>query len=116
VLSLRVFPPCDPSAHSDKTLDRRLEKTVKDLLERLGERSVWPAHVDPAFVECASAFILKILIRCKARFHHPPALPGLRQNGASPAGAWIDVILLEDGGRYRIRTYDFHRVKMALYR
>jgi hypothetical protein len=21
-----------------------------------------------------------------------------------------------DGGRYRIRTYDFHRVKMALYR
>jgi hypothetical protein len=22
----------------------------------------------------------------------------------------------EDGGRYRIRTYDFHRVKMALYR
>jgi hypothetical protein len=24
--------------------------------------------------------------------------------------------LLKDGGRYRIRTYDFHRVKMALYR
>jgi hypothetical protein len=23
---------------------------------------------------------------------------------------------VEDGGRYRIRTYDFHRVKMALYR
>jgi hypothetical protein len=23
---------------------------------------------------------------------------------------------LADGGRYRIRTYDFHRVKMALYR
>jgi hypothetical protein len=23
---------------------------------------------------------------------------------------------LENGGRYRIRTYDFHRVKMALYR
>jgi hypothetical protein len=22
----------------------------------------------------------------------------------------------EIGGRYRIRTYDFHRVKMALYR
>jgi hypothetical protein len=22
----------------------------------------------------------------------------------------------KDGGRYRIRTYDFHRVKMALYR
>lgn len=22
----------------------------------------------------------------------------------------------ENGGRYRIRTYDFHRVKMALYR
>src|SRR5262245_11967420 len=22
----------------------------------------------------------------------------------------------ESGGRYRIRTYDFHRVKMALYR
>ena len=22
----------------------------------------------------------------------------------------------QDGGRYRIRTYDFHRVKMALYR
>jgi hypothetical protein len=22
----------------------------------------------------------------------------------------------ERGGRYRIRTYDFHRVKMALYR
>jgi hypothetical protein len=21
-----------------------------------------------------------------------------------------------NGGRYRIRTYDFHRVKMALYR
>jgi hypothetical protein len=21
-----------------------------------------------------------------------------------------------DGGRYRIRTYDFHRVKVALYR
>jgi hypothetical protein len=21
-----------------------------------------------------------------------------------------------DGGRYRIRTYDFHRVRMALYR
>jgi hypothetical protein len=24
--------------------------------------------------------------------------------------------LLKNGGRYRIRTYDFHRVKMALYR
>jgi len=23
---------------------------------------------------------------------------------------------VENGGRYRIRTYDFHRVKMALYR
>jgi hypothetical protein len=23
---------------------------------------------------------------------------------------------LKDGGRYRIRTYDFHRVKVALYR
>ena len=23
---------------------------------------------------------------------------------------------LVNGGRYRIRTYDFHRVKMALYR
>ena len=23
---------------------------------------------------------------------------------------------VKDGGRYRIRTYDFHRVKMALYR
>ena len=23
---------------------------------------------------------------------------------------------VEDGGRYRIRTYDFHRVRMALYR
>jgi hypothetical protein len=22
----------------------------------------------------------------------------------------------KNGGRYRIRTYDFHRVKMALYR
>jgi hypothetical protein len=22
----------------------------------------------------------------------------------------------ENGGRYRIRTYDFHRVRMALYR
>jgi hypothetical protein len=22
----------------------------------------------------------------------------------------------KDGGHYRIRTYDFHRVKMALYR
>ena len=22
----------------------------------------------------------------------------------------------QDGGRYRIRTYDFHRVKVALYR
>jgi hypothetical protein len=27
-----------------------------------------------------------------------------------PAYCWLD------GGRYRIRTYDFHRVKMALYR
>ncbi len=23
---------------------------------------------------------------------------------------------VKDGGRYRIRTYDFHRVRMALYR
>ena len=23
---------------------------------------------------------------------------------------------VRNGGRYRIRTYDFHRVKMALYR
>ncbi len=23
---------------------------------------------------------------------------------------------VKNGGRYRIRTYDFHRVKMALYR
>ena len=26
------------------------------------------------------------------------------------------VSMAKDGGRYRIRTYDFHRVKMALYR
>jgi len=25
-------------------------------------------------------------------------------------------LVLRNGGRYRIRTYDFHRVKMALYR
>ena len=25
-------------------------------------------------------------------------------------------LLKANGGRYRIRTYDFHRVKMALYR
>jgi hypothetical protein len=24
--------------------------------------------------------------------------------------------LVNNGGRYRIRTYDFHRVRMALYR
>jgi hypothetical protein len=24
--------------------------------------------------------------------------------------------MLVNGGRYRIRTYDFHRVRMALYR
>jgi hypothetical protein len=28
----------------------------------------------------------------------------------------ISLRCLKDGGRYRIRTYDFHRVKMALYR
>jgi len=26
------------------------------------------------------------------------------------------ILEVENGGRYRIRTYDFHRVKMALYR
>ena len=27
-----------------------------------------------------------------------------------------DLSRIKNGGRYRIRTYDFHRVKMALYR
>ena len=36
---------------------------------------------------------------------------GLALNGTEP-----DPTNSKDGGRYRIRTYDFHRVKMALYR
>ena len=32
------------------------------------------------------------------------------EQSAIPLSYW------KDGGRYRIRTYDFHRVKMALYR
>ena len=38
-------------------------------------------------------------------------------------GLWVGVsgqnlrnLQKTNGGRYRIRTYDFHRVKMALYR
>jgi hypothetical protein len=34
----------------------------------------------------------------------------------SPQGPGLNCLDLENGGRYRIRTYDFHRVKMALYR
>ena len=34
---------------------------------------------------------------------------------AKPRQAGL-VSVRKDGGRYRIRTYDFHRVKMALYR
>ena len=33
---------------------------------------------------------------------------------ARPIAFWNIWIL--NGGRYRIRTYDFHRVKVALYR
>jgi hypothetical protein len=39
------------------------------------------------------------------------------------AGLWVGIFeenlrnpQKTNGGRYRIRTYDFHRVKMALYR
>jgi hypothetical protein len=34
-----------------------------------------------------------------------------RENSSSRAAPGF-----RNGGRYRIRTYDFHRVKMALYR
>jgi hypothetical protein len=40
------------------------------------------------------------------------AMPG-RKPSASPLELTIKIRI---GGRYRIRTYDFHRVKMALYR
>ena len=38
-----------------------------------------------------------------------------RQNGISHSQG-ATRIKIGDGGRYRIRTYDFHRVKVALYR
>ena len=46
-----------------------------------------------------------------------PATSWLRE--CSPPDHLTDrpfVTCWEIGGRYRIRTYDFHRVKMALYR
>ena len=39
---------------------------------------------------------------------------GFRMRHAESDGA--ELLTRHDGGRYRIRTYDFHRVKMALYR
>ena len=38
------------------------------------------------------------------------------QQKPGPEDALGDFAPLFHGGRYRIRTYDFHRVKMALYR
>jgi hypothetical protein len=35
---------------------------------------------------------------------------------ATAKGFGIGVAARMNGGRYRIRTYDFHRVRMALYR
>jgi hypothetical protein len=43
-----------------------------------------------------------------------PGLPGWEPPNRSHLIGVIFVTKL--GGRYRIRTYDFHRVKMALYR
>ncbi len=48
----------------------------------------------------------------------PSGCIGLRsrtgKTGSNPQVAASSEV--KDGGRYRIRTYDFHRVKMALYR
>jgi hypothetical protein len=46
---------------------------------------------------------------------------GLHRAGATESGTASPVQLAVrqadvSGGRYRIRTYDFHRVKVALYR
>ena len=39
-----------------------------------------------------------------------------RNQEHNPGNISEDVLFKGDGGRYRIRTYDFHRVKVALYR
>ena len=44
---------------------------------------------------------------------HRAELRRSRTTSHSQLAASLEV---KDGGRYRIRTYDFHRVKMALYR
>ena len=46
---------------------------------------------------------------------HPIEFWQLRCFGSLSRHA-VDSGDLWSGGRYRIRTYDFHRVKMALYR
>jgi hypothetical protein len=43
-----------------------------------------------------------------------PGLPGV--GTTKPQSPWLTYFRNQAGGRYRIRTYDFHRVKMALYR
>jgi hypothetical protein len=54
--------------------------------------------------------------------HPRMAVENLAQTVTSRAKVWNDCGQRRskfnemDGGRYRIRTYDFHRVKMALYR
>ena len=48
----------------------------------------------------------------KEKSLQPKARTPERQSEAPAEGG----ISNKDGGRYRIRTYDFHRVKMALYR
>ena len=48
-----------------------------------------------------------------ARFHRPA---GLRVRDSIGVTFGTVVEIGRDGGRCRIRTYDFHRVKVALYR
>jgi hypothetical protein len=48
----------------------------------------------------------------------PSGCIGLRSGtGTTTSHTQVAVLhVVKVGGRYRIRTYDFHRVKMALYR